>query len=192
MLLQGCTVGETSSDSIWKHMISSFQWYVGHSYNVFSSGNIGVRNWVHLFESRCIRTHKFALRLVRRSCQIEHPSRVYLMIELYCHFVRCCQQQADIHKTLSHWHRDQIFQFFCLNRTYAQTAIEAYSFQNILCNKWTLCQWWKQNIKETNWWDVCKPLGRSKVNRSHYRLEVPTGFQEVKVPRLRDNGPGWW
>jgi len=23
---------------------------------------------------------------------------------------------------------------------------------------------------------------------SHYRLEVPRGFQEVKVPRLRDNG----
>jgi len=24
------------------------------------------------------------------------------------------------------------------------------------------------------------------------RPEVPRGFQEVKVPRLRDNGPGWW
>ena len=22
--------------------------------------------------------------------------------------------------------------------------------------------------------------------------EVPRGFQEVKVPRLRDNVPGWW
>ena len=21
---------------------------------------------------------------------------------------------------------------------------------------------------------------------------MPRGFQEVKVPRLRDNGPGWW
>ena len=31
-----------------------------------------------------------------------------------------------------------------------------------------------------------------KVNQSHYRPEVPRGFQEVKVPRLRDNGPGWW
>ena len=29
-----------------------------------------------------------------------------------------------------------------------------------------------------------------KVNQSHYRPEVPSGFQEVKVPRLRDNGPG--
>jgi hypothetical protein len=27
-----------------------------------------------------------------------------------------------------------------------------------------------------------------KVNQSHYKLEVLTGFQEVKVPRLRDNG----
>jgi len=31
-----------------------------------------------------------------------------------------------------------------------------------------------------------------KANQSHYRPEVPRGFQEVKVPRLRDNGPGWW
>ena len=31
-----------------------------------------------------------------------------------------------------------------------------------------------------------------EVNQSHYRPEVPRGFQEVKVPRLRDNGPGWW
>jgi len=30
----------------------------------------------------------------------------------------------------------------------------------------------------------------SKVNQSHYRPEVPRGFQEVKVPRLRDSGPG--
>ena len=29
-------------------------------------------------------------------------------------------------------------------------------------------------------------------NQCHYRPEVPRGFQEVKVPRLRDNGPGWW
>ena len=29
-------------------------------------------------------------------------------------------------------------------------------------------------------------------NQSCYRPEVPRGFQEVKVPRLRDNGPGWW
>ena len=30
-----------------------------------------------------------------------------------------------------------------------------------------------------------------KVNQSHYRPQVPRGFQEVKVRRLRDNGPGW-
>ena len=35
---------------------------------------------------------------------------------------------------------------------------------------------------------ICKV----KVNQSHYRPEVPRGFQEVKVPRLRDNGPGCW
>jgi len=31
-----------------------------------------------------------------------------------------------------------------------------------------------------------------KVNQSHYGPEVPRGVQEVKVPRLRDNGTGWW
>jgi len=31
-----------------------------------------------------------------------------------------------------------------------------------------------------------------KVNQSHYRPEVPRGFQEVEVPRLRGDGPGWW
>jgi len=31
-----------------------------------------------------------------------------------------------------------------------------------------------------------------KVKQSHYRPEVPRGVQEVKVPRLRDNGPEWW
>jgi len=34
--------------------------------------------------------------------------------------------------------------------------------------------------------------GPHKVNQSHYRPEVPRGFQEVKVPRLRDSGPEWW
>ena len=29
-----------------------------------------------------------------------------------------------------------------------------------------------------------------KVNQSHYRPELPSWSQEVKVPRLRDNGPG--
>ena len=31
-----------------------------------------------------------------------------------------------------------------------------------------------------------------EVNQSHYRHEVPRGFKEVKVPRLRDNDPEWW
>jgi len=29
-------------------------------------------------------------------------------------------------------------------------------------------------------------------NQSHYRPEVRRGFREVKVPRLRDDGPGCW
>ena len=30
------------------------------------------------------------------------------------------------------------------------------------------------------------------VNQAHYRPEMPRGLQEVKVPRFRDNGRGWW
>ena len=33
---------------------------------------------------------------------------------------------------------------------------------------------------------------KKKVNQSHYRPEVPRGYQEVRVPRLGDNGPEWW
>ena len=33
---------------------------------------------------------------------------------------------------------------------------------------------------------------KKKRNQSHYRPEVPRGFQKVNVPRLRDNGPEWW
>ena len=33
---------------------------------------------------------------------------------------------------------------------------------------------------------------RVKVNRCHYRPKVPGGFQEFKVPRLRDSGPEGW
>ena len=31
---------------------------------------------------------------------------------------------------------------------------------------------------------------RVTANQYHYKTEVPKGFQELKVPRLRDNGPG--
>jgi len=30
------------------------------------------------------------------------------------------------------------------------------------------------------------------MHQSLYRPEVPRWFQVVRVPRLRDNGPGWW
>ena len=33
---------------------------------------------------------------------------------------------------------------------------------------------------------------KQRVNQSHYRPEVPGGFQEVKVSRLHDSVPGWW
>ena len=34
--------------------------------------------------------------------------------------------------------------------------------------------------------------GPRNVYESHYRPEVPRGFEKVKVPRLGDNGPEWW
>ena len=34
-------------------------------------------------------------------------------------------------------------------------------------------------------------VSKVKVNQSHHRPEVPRGFQEFKVPRLRNNGLGW-
>jgi len=40
--------------------------------------------------------------------------------------------------------------------------------------------------------DEYLPDNKKVVNQSHYRHEVPIGFKEVKVPRLRDNGPGLW
>ena len=50
----GCALGERSSGDILKFRTSSFKCYVDHSHTVCSSGNIDVRNWVHLFESPCI------------------------------------------------------------------------------------------------------------------------------------------
>jgi len=38
--------------------------------------------------------------------------------------------------------------------------------------------------------DTKKP--EVEVNQSHYRPEVPRGFQEVKVTGLPDNGIEWW
>ena len=39
--------------------------------------------------------------------------------------------------------------------------------------------------------NMCKIIPQM-VNQSHYRPEVPRGFQEVKAPRFRDNGTGQW
>jgi hypothetical protein len=52
-LLHGCALSEHSSGGIWKFMTSSFKYYADHSHTMYSSGNIDVRNWVHLFESCC-------------------------------------------------------------------------------------------------------------------------------------------
>ena len=49
-----CALGERSSGGIWKFRTSSLKCYVDHSHTMYSSGNIDVRNWAHLFESPCI------------------------------------------------------------------------------------------------------------------------------------------
>jgi len=67
MLLHGCAPGERSSDGIWKFRTSSLKCYVDHWHTMYSSGNIDVQNWVHLFESRCIITTIF-LKDVPRVC----------------------------------------------------------------------------------------------------------------------------
>jgi len=41
-------------------------------------------------------------------------------------------------------------------------------------------------------WYLSTEVVKDKVNQSHYRPEVPRGFQEVKVSRLHDSVPGWW
>ena len=49
-----CTaLDERSSGGIWKFRTSSFKCYVNHWHTMYISGNIDVRNWVNLFESRC-------------------------------------------------------------------------------------------------------------------------------------------
>ena len=58
-----------------------------------------------------------------------------------------------------------------------------------------VCVCERERERETHKTEVDYPSHRQskiKVKPSHYRPEVPRGFQEVKVPRLRDNGPGWW
>ena len=45
---------EHSSGGIWKCRTFSFECYVDHSHTMYISRNIDVRNWVNLFESRCI------------------------------------------------------------------------------------------------------------------------------------------
>jgi hypothetical protein len=49
VLHSSCALGERSSGGIWIFRTPSFKWYVDHSHTMYSSGNIDVRNWVHLF-----------------------------------------------------------------------------------------------------------------------------------------------
>jgi hypothetical protein len=52
-----CALGERCSGGIWNFRTSSFKYYVHHPHMMYSSGNIVVRNCVHIFESPCIYTY---------------------------------------------------------------------------------------------------------------------------------------
>ena len=74
-----CALGERSGGGIWKFRTSSFKCYIDHSHTMYSSGNIDVRNWVHLFESRCIsHTPIYSIRLV----ESDHPSLSLVLISV--------------------------------------------------------------------------------------------------------------
>ena len=59
-------LGERSRGGVWKFRTFSFKYYVDHSHTVYSSGNIDLRNWVHLFESPCISDLLCPASLVKR------------------------------------------------------------------------------------------------------------------------------
>jgi len=49
------------------------------------------------------------------------------------------------------------------------------------------------NVSNRNLLNIVKFNKTShKRNQSHYRPEVPRSFQEFKIPRLSENGTGWW
>jgi len=68
--------------------------------------------------------------------------------------------------------------------TYVETA-----FSKNSALEWS---WWFQIICFDEEYIYIYLFIKVKVNQSHYRPEVPRGFQEVKVPRFRDNGTRWW
>ena len=78
------------------------------------------------------------------------------------------------------WKRDTV-NLRHLNSYYTDSIVYAFSLQSHITSatESTRCLFNQTTVKV-------------KVNQSHYRSEVPRGFQEVKVPRLRDNGPEWW
>ena len=58
---------------------SSFKCYVDHSHTMYSSGNIDVRNWVHLFESRCT-----SLTYDQKDCRNQKTNLIAsIQVEIY-------------------------------------------------------------------------------------------------------------
>jgi len=51
----------------------------------------------------------------------------------------------------------------------------------------------EQDLIKKDWIHFYIKTGTLEVKyQSYYKPELPRGFQELKVPRLRDHGPGWW
>jgi hypothetical protein len=64
----------TFSGGNWKFRTFSFKCYVDHPHILYSSGNIDVWNWVHLFESRCICIYFYFIHIY---------NHVYVYIYIY-------------------------------------------------------------------------------------------------------------
>ena len=86
MLLHGCALGERSSGGTWKFRTSSLKCYVDHSHTMYSSGNIDVRNWVHLFESPCILERgrpQMSIWHMRVACWITSTLSEYVIVTVF-------------------------------------------------------------------------------------------------------------
>ena len=79
-----CTaLGERSSGGILKFRTFSFKCYVDHSHTMYSSGNIDVRNWVNLFESRCISLNSSIMKTVPETSPRENQRKHFMCISFF-------------------------------------------------------------------------------------------------------------
>ena len=113
-LLYGCALGERSSGVILKFRTSSFKCYVDHSHTVYSSGNIDVRNWVHLFESPCIL--KFTEPLTFQDMRVKLNNETVSFPTLHYYRVGISLSLIDVSLTSRNinWFRETLWARLCL------------------------------------------------------------------------------